>query len=97
MSHAMHGVMPGVVTPNEKAPGVGITGGLESNSTHTADSNTTGVTGKEISTQIAKLALAGHAVYRLEDGSYFVSKYGYSYHAKDFEDLQAFAIKLGVK
>jgi hypothetical protein len=51
---------------------------------------------KEIATQIAHLALAGHAVHELHDGSYLVSKYSYTYHAKDFAALQAFARKLGV-
>jgi hypothetical protein len=44
----------------------------------------------------ALLALAGHAVYPLKDGSYLVSKYGYTHHASDLEGLQAFAVRLGV-
>lgn len=51
--------------------------------------------GKAIATQIACLALAGHSVRELHDGSYLVSKYSYTYHAKDFAALQAFARKLG--
>jgi hypothetical protein len=44
----------------------------------------------------AQLALAGHAVHALKDGSYVVSKYGYTHHASDLEGLQAFAVRLGV-
>jgi hypothetical protein len=42
------------------------------------------------------LALAGHSVHELHDGTYLVSKYSYTYHAKDFAGLQAFARKLGM-
>ena len=44
----------------------------------------------------ALLALEGHAVYPLKDGSYVVSKYGYTHHAIDLDGLHAFAVKLGV-
>ena len=52
--------------------------------------------GKAMATQIAQLAIAGHAVHELNDGGYWVCKYGYTHHAKNFEALQAFARKLGV-
>ena len=52
--------------------------------------------GKAIATQIACLALAGHAVHQLTDGGYLVSKYSLTHHAKDFAALQVFARKLGV-
>ena len=52
---------------------------------------------KAIATQIAHLAIAGHVVHQLIDGGYLVCKYGYTHHAKNFEALQAFARKLGVK
>lgn len=51
---------------------------------------------KAIATQIAKLALAGHAVHKLQCDDFLVCKYGYSHYAQDFEALQAFARKLGV-
>jgi len=51
---------------------------------------------KAISTQIAELALRGHAVYELADGGFLVCKYGYVHHAPDFEALQVFAHRLGV-
>ena len=51
---------------------------------------------KEIPTQIAQLALAGHTVHKLQRGDFLVCKYGYSHYAQDFEALQAFAQKLGV-
>jgi len=52
--------------------------------------------GKAIATQIACLALAGHAVHQIADGGFLVCKYGYTHYAKDFAALQAFARKLGV-
>ena len=51
---------------------------------------------KVISTQIAELALRGHAVHQLIDGGFLVCKYGYTHHAPDFESLQIFAQRLGV-
>ena len=44
----------------------------------------------------AQLALAGHAVHPLKDGSYLVSKYGYTHHASDLKGLKAFSVRLGV-
>jgi hypothetical protein len=51
---------------------------------------------KAVTTQIAQLVIAGHAVHELTNGGYLVCKYGYTYHACDFETLQDFARKLGV-
>lgn len=53
--------------------------------------------GKAIATQIAELALAGHAVHQLQCGDFLVCKWGYSHYAQDFDAVLAFAIKLGVK
>lgn len=53
--------------------------------------------GKAITTQIARLALAGHAVHKGQSGDYLVSKYGMTRYCKDFTELAAFAQKLGVK
>ena len=69
--------------------------------TNTADFRTGDATGqapdgKAIATQLARLALAGHAVHQLADGGFLVSKYRYTHHAKDFAALQDFARKLGV-
>jgi hypothetical protein len=36
---------------------------------------------KARATQIAHLAIAGHAVHKLADGGYLVCKYGYTHHA----------------
>ena len=60
------------------------------------DFTTASVPSKEAATQIARLALAGHAVHKGESGDYMVSKYGMSRHGQDFAELQAFALKLGV-
>ena len=75
-------------------------GAINTNGPHTdtngTDSRTVGADSKAIATQIAQLAIAGHVVHRLTDGSYLVCKYGYTYEAKDFEALRAFAGRLGV-
>jgi phosphopantetheinyl transferase (holo-ACP synthase) len=82
-------------SPNRKAPGACNTEGLGTNlykgnfAIHEAHS-------KAISTQIAQLALRGHAVYELADRGFLVCKYGYFHHAPDFEALQLFAHRLGV-
>jgi hypothetical protein len=51
---------------------------------------------KAVATQIAELALAGHAVHKLQCSDFLVCKYGYSHYAQDFDALQAFARRLGV-
>lgn len=53
-------------------------------------------TGKAESCLIARLALAGHSVHALRDAGYLVSKYGYTYEASNLEELQSFAVRLGV-
>lgn len=51
---------------------------------------------KAEATQIAELALAGHAVHKGRSGDYMVCKYGLSRYCQDFDDLHAFARRLGV-
>ena len=51
---------------------------------------------KDESNLIARLALAGHTVHLLKDGSYLVCKWGYTHHASDQDALKAFAVRLGV-
>ena len=51
---------------------------------------------KAVATQIAELALSGHAVHKLQCGDFLVCKWGYSHYAQDFDALLAFARKLGV-
>ena len=85
----------------QKAPRACDSKGLHTD-TNAADFRTGDATGqapdgKAIATQIACLALAGHAVHQLHDGGYLVSKYSYTHHAQDFAALQDFARKLGVK
>jgi hypothetical protein len=53
--------------------------------------------GRDISTQIAQLAIAGHAVHKGSAGDYLVSKYGMTRYCEDFTELQAFARQFGVK
>jgi hypothetical protein len=52
--------------------------------------------GKAIATQIAHLALAGHAVHKGHCGDFTVCKYGLAKYCQDFDELQAFSRKLGV-
>jgi hypothetical protein len=80
-------------------------GATNSNGQHT---NTTGANfrtdgavneahhGKAIATQLASLALAGHAVHTGSAGDFTVCKYGMTRYCKDFAELQDFAKKLGV-
>jgi hypothetical protein len=56
----------------------------------------TGVEANKAESELcAQLAMAGHAVHRLADGGYLVSKYGYTYHASDLEGIKSFAVRLG--
>ena len=80
---------------NGKAPGACNTEGLGTNF-YKRNFAIHQVHRKAISTQIAQLALKGHAVYELADGGFLVCKYGYFHHAPDFEALQVFAHRLGV-
>ena len=80
----------------EKAPGACNTEGFDTD-THEADSATDTKHSKAIATLVAELALAGHAVHKLRRGDFLVCKYGYSHYAQDFDALQAFACKLGVR
>lgn len=81
----------------EKAPGAINTEGLETDTTNDLNFATGTRHGKAEATQIAELAIRGHAVHQLKDGGFLVCKYGYTHHAPDFESLQAFARRLGVK
>ncbi len=84
----------------QKAPGACDSKGLHTD-TNTSNSDSHGPLDqapdrKAMATQIAHLAIAGHAVHKLADGGYLVCKYGYTHHASDFAALQCFARKLGV-
>lgn len=81
---------------NEKAPSACDTEGFDTD-THKADSATGTQHSKAITTLIAELTLAGHVVHKLRGGDFLVCKYGYSRYAQDFDALQAFASKLGVR
>lgn len=52
--------------------------------------------GKAIATEIARLALAGHAINKGNCGDFTVCKYGMAKYCQDFTELQAFSRKLGV-
>lgn len=80
----------------EKAPGAINTEGLETDTTNDLNFATGTRHSKAIATQVAELALRGHAVHQLKDGGFLVCKYGHSFHAIDFAELQAFARRLGV-
>ena len=52
--------------------------------------------GKAIATQIAHLALAGHAVQKGHCGDFSVCKYGLAKYCQDLDERQVFSHKLGV-
>ncbi len=51
--------------------------------------------GKAIAIEIARLALAGHAVHKGSAGDFTVCKYGMAKYCQDFAELQAFSRKVG--
>jgi hypothetical protein len=84
----------------KKAAGAINTNGLHTDTNganfRTGDAIGQAPDGKAVTTQMACLALAGHAVHQLTGGGFLVSKYSYTHHAADFAALQDFARKLGV-
>jgi hypothetical protein len=52
--------------------------------------------GKAIATEIARLALAGHAVHKGNCGDFTVCKYGMAKYCQDLTKLQAFSRKFGM-
>jgi hypothetical protein len=84
----------------QKAAGAINTNGLHTDTNganfRTSEALEQAPSSKAIATQIAELAIRGHAVHPLTDGGYLVSKYSYTHHAKDFAALQDFARRLGV-
>ncbi len=82
---------------NGIAPGVSdYSKGLETDTTNGLNFATGTRHSKAIATQIAELVIRGHSVHQLKDGGFLVCKYGHTFHAIDFGDLQAFARRLGV-
>lgn len=81
---------------NGKAPRACDSEGLHIDTTNNLNFATGARHGKAEATQIAELALAGHAVHKGKSGDYLVCKYGLSRYCQDFDELQAFARKLGV-
>jgi hypothetical protein len=96
MNTTQHGAMPGQATSYEKAPGACTTEGLNTDATNDLNFATGQRHRKRIATQIAELALGGHAVHELRCADFLVCKYGYTHYAQDLEALQAFARRLGV-
>lgn len=81
---------------NEKAHGACNTGAFDTDTTNDLNFATGTRHSKAITTQVAGLAIRGHAVHQLKDGGFLVCKYGHTFHAIDFAELQAFARRLGV-
>ena len=81
---------------NGKAPGACDSKGLDIDTTNDLNFATGTRRSKAEATQIAELALAGHAVHKGKPGDYLVCKYGMSRYCQDFDELQLFARKLGV-
>ena len=82
---------------NEKAPGAINTEGLTTDTTNDLNFATGARPGKAIATQVAELAIRGHAVLNWRCGDYLVSKDGMSRYCQDFAELQEFARMLGVQ
>ncbi len=81
----------------KKAPGVSDDSkGLDTDTTNDLNFATGTRRSKAIATQIAELVIRGHAVHQLKDGGFLVCKYGHTFEATDFAELQAFARRLGV-
>jgi len=83
-------------TTSRKAPGATNTEGLDTDTTNDLNFATGTRNSKAIATQVAELAIRGHAVHQLKDGGFLVCKYGHTFYAIDFVELQAFARRLGV-
>ena len=82
---------------NGKAPGVSDDSkGLDTDTTNDLNFATGTRHSKAIATQVAQLAIRGHTVHQLKNGGFLVCKYGHTFHANDFAELQAFARRLGV-
>lgn len=94
-----NGGVPGSTTPIEKGQGAPSTLTPKTD-TNNADSPIgeaiqQAPDGKAIATQIARLALAGHAVHKGQEGDFIVTKWGQTRYCKDFAELAAFAQKVG--
>ena len=70
--------------------------GLDTDTTNDLNFATGTRHSKAIATQVAELAIRGHAVHQLKEGGFLVCKYGHTLHAINFVELQAFARRLGV-
>ena len=73
------------------------TGHSANENTNTAILSTAQKTGKTEATLIAKLALRGFAVHRLEVGGYLVAKWNLTRHCADLSELESFALRVGVQ
>lgn len=90
-------------TTTQKAADATNANGLHTNTPTGNDFLTGGATeqanqapnGKAIATEIARLALAGHAVHKGNCEDFTVCKYGMAKYCQDFAELQAFAKQLG--
>ena len=82
-------------TTNKKAADATNVNGLHTTN-NSVDFPTADATVKAVSTQVARLALAGHVVHKGQHGDFTVCKYGMTRYCKDFTELQAFARQLGV-
>ncbi len=78
----------------EKTPSVTNTGDSETQ-THVEDFATSDGIPKAVFTVMARCALFGYSVHQMLGAGYIVGSHAFTYHAKDFADLQAFAAKLG--
>jgi hypothetical protein len=69
----------------------------DTQNTNDLDFPTTERQGKEESTLLVRLAMAGHVVHRGNCSDFTVCKYGFAQYCQDLAELTAFAIRLGVR
>jgi len=94
-THINLGQAPGLNTPIEKAPEACDSKGLNENTTTNDFATKKAQSAKAATTLIAKFALAGHAVHRLESG-FLVCRWGQTRHCPDLDALINFGRVLGV-
>lgn len=84
------------MTPPQKAQSPGGAGQCANQTSNTRIIGEQAEHGKRVATLIAQLALAGHAVHRLEGGSFLVCHWGLVRSCPDLAALEDFAKRMEV-
>ena len=102
MSTNKNGGVPGVITPeNDEGIVTGQGNNPQNDSTNSSNSARHGPIdqapdSKVVADQIARLTRAGHVVHQSHLGDFLVTKYGLTRYCAGFDELEAFAQKVGV-